>query len=86
MGQGFTRYHESYGEQMARVRKAEEISAKRKAAYRAKKLAEVKKCDMCGEEFTGETYKVYNENNALQKGLVSCGCHMDVPDAEEQHT
>lgn len=35
---------------------------------------------MCGEDFIGETFKVYDENNRLQKGLVSCGCHMDVLD------
>lgn len=80
MGQGFTRYQESYGEQMNRVRKAKDQSEKRKVAYRTKKLAEIKKCDMCGEEFTGETYKVYNENNVWQKCLISCGCHMDAPD------
>lgn len=40
----------------------------------------MKICDMCGEKFTGKSFKVYDENNRLQKGLISCGCHMDVPD------
>lgn len=39
-----------------------------------------KVCDMCGKEFIGKSYKVVDENFNVQKGLISCGCDMDVPD------
>ena len=42
----------------------------------------MKKCDMCGEDFKGKSWPVYDENHNKQKGLISCGCHMDVPDSE----
>jgi len=31
-------------------------------------------CDLCGEKFSGEKHKVYDENYNEQKGLIQCGC------------
>jgi RNA polymerase subunit RPABC4/transcription elongation factor Spt4 len=41
------------------------------AWYKYKEFVNV--CDCCGSEFLGQKHKVYNENNELQDGLISCG-------------
>lgn len=38
----------------------------------------MKNCDMCGKDFKGKSYPVYNENWRKQN-VVSCGCHLWIP-------
>lgn len=53
--------------------------------FRYHELKKAKTCDMCGQLFSGESYKVVDENFRPQKGLKSCGCNMDMPDGPQQH-
>lgn len=34
---------------------------------------------MCGNDFKGKSYRVYDENWKWQRCLTSCGCHLFVP-------
>jgi hypothetical protein len=41
---------------------------------------EIKVCDLCGNEFTGKSHEVLDENFNIQKGLISCGCNLNTDD------
>lgn len=41
-------------------------------------ISKLHKCDLCLESFLHEPIKVYDENHKLQKGVVSCGCHIEI--------
>ena len=36
-------------------------------------IKDIKMCDMCGNSFLGESFKVVDENFNLQRGLIQCG-------------
>lgn len=33
----------------------------------------MEKCDICGKDFEGKSYLVYDENYNLQTGIIQCG-------------
>jgi hypothetical protein len=34
------------------------------------------KCDLCNKEFTHKPLPVVDENFKVQRGVISCGCHI----------